>query len=98
MLLVRLIRDNETFRDIAISLLATYGLYFFGSFIHLEPYHMFTSFIQYMFLLPSCKSLPSPSRPPLVEPSCCRREHLDDVRYVQLARCYVGYQRRQWCC
>lgn len=44
---------NPTFRDIAISLLATYGLYFFASFIHFEPWHMFTSFLQYLFLLPS---------------------------------------------
>ncbi|OBZ78918.1 Chitin synthase 2 [Grifola frondosa] len=48
-----LVRTNSTFRDIVISLAATYGLYFFGSFIHLEPWHMFTSFLQYMFLLPS---------------------------------------------
>lgn len=48
-----LVKTNTTFRDIVISLAATYGLYFFASFIHLEPWHMFTSFIQYMFLLPS---------------------------------------------
>jgi len=47
--------------------LATYGLYFFGSFLHFEPYHMFTSFIQYMFLLPSCESTPLHSQPPIVE-------------------------------
>jgi len=35
------------------SLLATYGLYFISSLIHLQPAHMFTSFIQYMLLLPS---------------------------------------------
>lgn len=48
-----LVKTNSTFRDIVISLAATYGLYFFASFIHLEPWHMFTSFLQYMFLLPS---------------------------------------------
>ncbi|KAI0360959.1 chitin synthase 2 [Trametes cingulata] len=48
-----LVETNATFRDIVISLAATYGLYFFGSIIHLEPWHMFTSFIQYMFFLPS---------------------------------------------
>ncbi|KAI8990609.1 chitin synthase 2 [Trametes punicea] len=48
-----LVATNATFRDIVISLAATYGLYFFGSVIHLEPWHMFTSFIQYMFFLPS---------------------------------------------
>jgi chitin synthase len=38
-----------------ISLMATYGLYFIASFMHFEPWHMFTSFIQYMFFLPSCE-------------------------------------------
>lgn len=48
-----LVATNQAFREIVISLAATYGLYFFSSFMHLEPWHMFTSFIQYMFLLPS---------------------------------------------
>ncbi|KAK7063807.1 chitin synthase [Favolaschia claudopus] len=47
------LQTNATFRDIVISLLATYGLYFISSFMHAEPWHMFTSFIQYMFFLPS---------------------------------------------
>ncbi|KAG8683909.1 Chitin synthase, class 2, partial [Ceratobasidium sp. 423] len=37
--------QNRTFRDIVISLAATYGLYFFASFMHAEPWHMFTSFL-----------------------------------------------------
>jgi len=48
-----LVRNNKTIQDITIALLATYGLYFISSFMHLEPWHMFTSFAQYMFLLPS---------------------------------------------
>jgi len=48
-----LIQKNNTFRDIVISFAATYGLYLFGSLIHFEPWHMFTSFLQYLFLLPS---------------------------------------------
>ncbi|KAJ8518768.1 hypothetical protein ONZ45_g4189 [Pleurotus djamor] len=48
-----LVQHNSTFREIVISLAATYGLYFISSFMHFEPWHMFTSFIQYMFLLPS---------------------------------------------
>ncbi|KAL0951725.1 hypothetical protein HGRIS_008399 [Hohenbuehelia grisea] len=48
-----LIQTNTTFREIVISLAATYGLFFISSFMHFEPWHMFTSFIQYMFLLPS---------------------------------------------
>ncbi|KAG5639537.1 hypothetical protein H0H81_012208 [Sphagnurus paluster] len=51
--LPELIRTNQTLRDIVIALLATYGLYFISSFMHFEPWHMFTSFLQYMFLLPS---------------------------------------------
>ncbi|GJE86231.1 chitin synthase (GT2) [Phanerochaete sordida] len=51
--LPHLIQTNATFRDIVISLAATYGLYLIGSIIHGEPWHMFTSFIQYLFLQPS---------------------------------------------
>ncbi|KAG6380838.1 glycosyltransferase family 2 protein [Boletus reticuloceps] len=52
-----LVATNQAFREIVISLAATYGLYFISSFMHLEPWHMFTSFIQYMFLLPSLITL-----------------------------------------
>ncbi|KZS97339.1 glycosyltransferase family 2 protein [Sistotremastrum niveocremeum HHB9708] len=48
-----LIQTNTTFREIVVSLAATYGLYLIGSIMHLEPWHMITSFVQYMFLLPS---------------------------------------------
>ena len=50
-----LISTNATFREIVISLAATYGLYFTSSFLHFEPWHMFTCFLQYLFLLPSCE-------------------------------------------
>ncbi|KAF8512708.1 chitin synthase 2 [Gautieria morchelliformis] len=54
-----LVETNATFREIAsvISLAATYGLYLFSSILHFEPWHMFTSFLQYMFLLPTCDSI-----------------------------------------
>jgi chitin synthase len=42
----RLIQTNAAFRNIAMAFVATCGLYFFGSFIHLEPWHMFTSFLR----------------------------------------------------
>ncbi|BEJ10899.1 hypothetical protein CspHIS471_0103210 [Cutaneotrichosporon sp. HIS471] len=45
--------SNRTFLDLAMSLMATYGLYLISSLMYLEPWHMFTSFIQYLFLLPS---------------------------------------------
>ncbi|KAH8916804.1 glycosyltransferase family 2 protein [Atractiella rhizophila] len=45
--------SNTIFRNIVISLLATYGLYLIASLIFFEPWHMFTSFIQYILLAPS---------------------------------------------
>ncbi|KAJ3165170.1 Chitin synthase, class 2, partial [Irineochytrium annulatum] len=41
------------FKDMVLSVGSTYALYFLASFLYFEPWHMFTSFIQYMFLLPS---------------------------------------------
>ena len=38
---------------ILIALISTYGLYFIASFMYLDPWHMFHSFIQYMLLAPS---------------------------------------------
>lgn len=54
-----LIRTNPTFRDIVISVVGTYGLYLISSIMHLEPWHMFTSFVQYLFLQPSCEFIPN---------------------------------------
>ncbi|THH31616.1 hypothetical protein EUX98_g2593 [Antrodiella citrinella] len=44
---------NPIFRNIVISLLATLGLYFLSSIIFFEPWHMITSFIQYLLMAPS---------------------------------------------
>jgi len=41
------------FRDIVISLAATYVLWFVASVIFLDPWHMLTSFWGYMLLIPS---------------------------------------------
>ncbi|KIY69374.1 glycosyltransferase family 2 protein [Cylindrobasidium torrendii FP15055 ss-10] len=49
----QLLVDTPALQDICISLGATYGLYFISSFMHFEPWHMFTSFLQYLFFLPS---------------------------------------------
>ena len=38
---------------IIIALLATFGLYFLASFLYLDPWHMFTSFGQYLLLMSS---------------------------------------------
>ncbi|KAF1989607.1 glycosyltransferase family 2 protein [Aulographum hederae CBS 113979] len=38
---------------IVIALGSTFGLYYVASFLYLDPYHMFTSFPQYLLLMPS---------------------------------------------
>jgi chitin synthase len=44
---------NNTFTNLIVSTASTVGLYFFMSFLYLDPWHMFTSFLQYLILLPS---------------------------------------------
>jgi chitin synthase len=44
---------NNVFTNLIVSTASTVGLYFLMSFLYLDPWHMFTSFIQYMILLPS---------------------------------------------
>ncbi|EXJ73593.1 chitin synthase 3 [Cladophialophora psammophila CBS 110553] len=38
---------------VIIALAATFGLYFVASFMYMDPWHMFTSFFQYLLLMPS---------------------------------------------
>ncbi|KAF2403918.1 chitin synthase B [Trichodelitschia bisporula] len=38
---------------ILIAVVATFGLYFLASFLYMDPWHMFTSFPQYLVLMPS---------------------------------------------
>ncbi|KAK0183781.1 glycosyltransferase family 2 protein [Armillaria mellea] len=45
--------SNSIFRTIVLSLLATLGLYLISSLIFFEPWHMITSFIQYLLMAPS---------------------------------------------
>ncbi|GHJ86389.1 hypothetical protein NliqN6_2791 [Naganishia liquefaciens] len=44
---------DQTFRNIVLSLIATYGIYILASLLALDPWHMLTSFIQYLLLAPS---------------------------------------------
>ncbi|CAG8438119.1 7664_t:CDS:2 [Dentiscutata heterogama] len=44
---------NAAFRDIIISVVLTYLLYLFSSFIHCEPWHIFSCLVQYLLLVPS---------------------------------------------
>ena len=45
--------SQPSIQSIVISSVATYGMYFIASFLYLEPWHMFTSMIQYLLFLPS---------------------------------------------
>jgi len=38
---------------IIVALAATFGLYFVASFMYWDPWHMFSSFIQYLLMMPS---------------------------------------------
>jgi len=44
---------NSIFRDIVLSLAATLGLYIIASLLFFEPWHMITSFVQYLLMAPS---------------------------------------------
>ncbi|GMM38560.1 hypothetical protein DASC09_058990 [Saccharomycopsis crataegensis] len=44
--------ENATFRDLVISMCSTYVLYIVSSVMYGEPWHMLTSFIQYLLLSP----------------------------------------------
>ncbi|KAH6855595.1 glycosyltransferase family 2 protein [Chaetomium sp. MPI-CAGE-AT-0009] len=44
---------NNVFTNLIVSTASTVGLYFLMSFLYLDPWHMFTSFLQYLILLPS---------------------------------------------
>lgn len=44
---------NKTFFSIIVSLGSTYVMWFIASFIFMDPWHMFTSFIQYILLTPT---------------------------------------------
>lgn len=52
---------NPIFRNIVISLVSTYGLYFISSLIFFDPAHMVTSFVQYLLVSsPDCLILHAP--------------------------------------
>jgi chitin synthase len=41
---------DQTFRNIVLSLIATYGIYIVASILALDPWHMITSFVQYLLV------------------------------------------------
>lgn len=48
-----LLFTNQYFFSLVISLLSTYILYMVASILFLDPWHMFTSFVQYLLLTPT---------------------------------------------
>lgn len=48
-----LIFSNETFRDLVISMLSIYVLYIVSSLLFFEPWHLLTSFLQYLLISPA---------------------------------------------
>ena len=49
---INLIGDN-VFANVVLALMSTAGLYLLSSLLYLDPWHMFTSFLQFTLLLPS---------------------------------------------
>src|SRR5271156_5887606 len=47
------ILKNQIFYTLIISLASTYLLWFIVSFLFFDPWHMFTSFIQYLLMTPT---------------------------------------------
>lgn len=51
--LVKLVFTNSVFRDLIVSMGSTYLLYLVASLLYFEPWHMLTSFVQYLLFSPS---------------------------------------------
>lgn len=55
--LVKSFFSSQSNGIIIIALAATFGLYFVASFLYFDPWHMFTSFPQYIFLASSYQNI-----------------------------------------
>jgi chitin synthase len=55
--IARYLIENQAFRDLVVSVLSTYGLYLGASLIHLDPWHCFTSMVQYLLFLPTYNNI-----------------------------------------
>ncbi|KAJ3276122.1 Chitin synthase, class 1 [Terramyces sp. JEL0728] len=49
----KLIAESESFRVLVLSVLSTVGVYIVSSMLFLDPWHIITSFVQYLLLVPS---------------------------------------------
>ena len=65
--------DTPLYRNMVFSVIITYGVYFASSMLALDPYHLVTSFVQYILLTPMyinvlnmCVSHPYPCIPVLL--------------------------------
>lgn len=47
------ILGDDVFANMVVALLSTAGLYFLSSTLYMDPWHMFSSFLQFTLLLPS---------------------------------------------
>jgi chitin synthase len=45
--------NNVTVINIIVSVASTYGVYLLSSVLYLQPWHMITSFVQYLLLMPT---------------------------------------------
>jgi chitin synthase len=45
------------FRDMVLATASTFGLYMVSSLLYFDPWHMFTSFLQYLFFLPAFNNI-----------------------------------------
>ena len=48
-----LLLGENVFADVVLALMSTAGLYLLSSILYLDPWHMFSSFLQFTLLLPS---------------------------------------------
>jgi chitin synthase len=51
--------DSPIFQRMVVSLIATYGIFIISSILALDPWHMFTCFLQYMLFQPSKSTVPA---------------------------------------
>ncbi|KAJ3080204.1 Chitin synthase, class 2, partial [Rhizoclosmatium hyalinum] len=50
---VKYVATNSSFRDLVVSTLSTYALYLISSLMFLDPWHVFTCMLQYLFMIPA---------------------------------------------
>ena len=54
---LQFVATTPTFRDLVISVMGTYGLYLGASLLHMDPWHIFSSLLQYLLVLPTYNNM-----------------------------------------